>query len=64
MPRQVKCSTCEGRMRRIGFEMAHATTIFHYKCEKCERTASRTVGETASLTVHDRFGRDTEVAAS
>ncbi len=51
-------------MRRIGFEMAHGTTIFHYKCEKCERTASRTVGETASLTVHDRFGQDTEVAAS
>jgi hypothetical protein len=50
-------------MRRIGFEMAHGTTIFYYKCEKCERTASRTVGETASL-MRDRFGQDTKVAAS
>jgi hypothetical protein len=51
-------------MRRIGFEMPPGTTIFHYRCEKCERTASRTVGETASLTVHDRFGQGTEAAVS
>jgi len=51
-------------MRRIGFEMAHGTTTFHYKCEKCEQTASRTVGQTTNLTVHHRFARDTEAAAS
>jgi len=51
-------------MRRIGFEMAYGTTTFHYKCEKCERTASRTVGETARLTMLHRLALDAEAAAS
>jgi len=51
-------------MRRIGFEMAHGTTTFHYKCEKCERMTSRAVGETTRLTMHHHLAQDAEAAAS
>ncbi len=49
MAKPVKCPKCATRMSRTGFDMKeHGATEFHYMCERCGHTRTRTLNPDAS----------------
>jgi hypothetical protein len=44
MPKAGKCSKCGSQLVRTGFEKdTTGQTVFHYKCQACGQTATKTM---------------------